>query len=157
MAELAILVTLGFALWVAYFEVGMYLVVKFMFISILQAWCLVTSIAFTATAILMASVTAFILIKLHCREHSVLSKPEIDFQRLVALVALVFCCNELSVVVLYTIRFNDWSYEMYRDQTHLIVVIVTFLNSSVNLPLYLAASQNFRAAFVEFWKLNAES
>ena len=101
----------------------------------------------------MAILAAFILLKLRLRKRDA-SRPsaisaskvvEDDFQKLVALVAFVFCCSRMTsaIVAEYILERVDEDQRVVR-QTYFWSVFGTVLNSSVNIFVYLFASTTFR-------------
>ena len=155
MVELGMIVTLGFILIQTNYQLIMHALSTYHSIPFWQLFSIVSTINDTFLAITMASVTAFILIKLRHREHPVFSAAEIDFQRLVALVALVFCLGLFVSAFLLGSSAHDGNFENHRHKTLPLAHIETVLNSSVNLIVYLVASSNFRAVFVEFCRGSA--
>ena len=120
---------------------------------VIFAWC---GVVIGATILVSEFILAsFVLIKLRMKRNSVdrefRTSSEVDFERLVALVALVFCCSLVINLIDYVDRlhakdelsansnfWNHWG------------TISTIVNSSINLIIYLTASRNFRAAFIVF-------
>ena len=107
---------------------------------------------YTIWIVLEMILAAFILVTLRIQRQSVDHRGSMvdDFEKLVAFVALVFSfCHVINlthnVVLLdpkqsHTIKAH-WNYGS---------IIADVSNSSVNLPIYLLASRNFRAAFLTF-------
>ena len=77
------------------------------------------------------------------------STVSLDFERLVALVALVFCCNLIVNVIDYGSRLAARDeLDIWRGRWVHWSAIASLLNSSVNLFVYLLASFNFRVGFI---------
>ena len=96
------------------------------------------------------ALAVFVLCKLRIRRQSVDRRrsADDDFERLVALVALVFCCCLLMNLVDFIFRLhakNEW--DAYASRWNYWSNFAVALNSSVNLIIYLVASHNFRVAF----------
>ena len=73
-----------------------------------------------------------------------------DFEKLVALVALVFCCTHVVTVIdnvsdLYSVD----RHQAMRSRSYYWSLVAGVLNSRVNLLVYLLASRNIRAAFIQ--------
>ena len=115
-------------------------------------------ILFAAYAVLYCTViiaievalAVFVLCKLRIRRQSVDRRrsADDDFERLVALVALVFCCCLLINLVEFIFRLhakNEW--DALTGPWIFWSLFAGVSNSSVNLIIYLVASHNFRVAF----------
>ena len=94
--------------------------------------------------VFMLSLAAYILVKVR-RDGSNISNAEADFQRMVALVAIVFSLTHgVSLATMVVFR------KMLPPQW-LWVAVATILNSSVNFFIYMVASQHFKNAFWSWW------
>ena len=84
-----------------------------------------------------------------------ISVAEDDFQRLVALVALVFCCCNLvgAVIMAFIVKAeNQMDKNQIVEDLFIWGVLSGLLNSSLNLFIYVFASTNFRAACLHLWR-----
>ena len=94
----------------------------------------------------------FVLIKLRIHKRSVLrdgsaSPMNDDFEKLVALVALVFCCTHFVSVIDFVLCLDDHDELEWRQSLgQYWTTIATIFNSSVNLIVYAVASKRFRTA-----------
>ena len=106
----------------------------------------------------------FVLVKLRVRRITLnmgkcqrSSAVENDCSRLVAIMALVFCCN----LVVYLIDFfllldEEDELKAFEDRWFYWNVIANNLNSSVSLIVYLLTSRYFRATFCGLWTMNSK-
>ena len=109
----------------------------------------------TSWIIIELILASFVLVKLRIRQQSKnRNKPMDDsFEKLVALVALVFCCCLVVNVIDFALRLNAKDeLEFWQGGSAYWSIIAAYCNSSINLFVYLLASQNFRAAFVSLCK-----
>ena len=102
----------------------------------------------------MAFLASFTLFKLGFRNFTFPSAVRDDFQKLVAIVALVFCVNQLVVAVFYGFLLSVDSQDFVVTYRRVFpgARLATILNSSVNLFIYLLASNSFRVAFCDVFK-----
>ena len=120
---------------------------------IVIVWVLFTGNVIAST--IMVILAAFILVKRRFRRHSVVQQgtrtADDDFQKLVALVALLFCfCKFMAAV--HLVRVLVLEDKLSARESFYWGTAFAILNSSVNLFIYLIASRNFRNAFLEFCK-----
>ena len=84
-------------------------------------------------------------------------KAAVEFEKMVALVALVFCCCHVNAAVTNGILFfaeEDAEPERLGENDAAIWLLFgTIANSSVNFFIYLWASPNFRRETAEFFRL----
>ena len=73
-----------------------------------------------------------------------------EFQRLVALVALVFCCCQLVCAIVWLLVDAIEENVTLVTKQLLWTEFAAVLNSTVNLFVYIAASSEFRKAFMNF-------
>ena len=99
------------------------------------------------------SLAIYVLFKQQHQRTSVDTNTDVDFARLVALIALVFCGCALVNVTFLRLRLdaND-PLEAYQNGDGMLwnLGAVTF-NSSSNIFVYFVACRNFRAAFFKFF------
>ena len=130
---------------------------------IVSSWFgIVNSIAFMIIELILS---LFVLIKLHFRSRYAensrskdksryaensrsKAKTEDDFKKLVALVALAFSCSHIIVLLDFVFALDcrdrlEATQSRWRYGSYLIGV----MTSSINLGIYLIASNNFRFAF----------
>ena len=110
----------------------------------------VVFVGLVVTILTMLIFAAYILIKLQYCDSS--GK---DFQRLVALVALVFSGTNVISAAGFGFAMIEANIDVSTGEAAKYLfwpVLAISLNSSVNLLVYLAASRNFRRAFSRFWK-----
>ena len=73
-----------------------------------------------------------------------------DFQKLVALVAAMFCCTQLVAGVNFVLILNADDM-LFAAEQFLWINVVSGFNCSFNLVIYVIASRNFRIATKNFW------
>ena len=115
-------------------------------------WTVIFIYTFTIAAI-MTGLTCFILLKLRkgCKQTATTD----HFQRLVILVAIVFCVTLIIDTICDCLIAR---YQFGRGTDFVLIAITAIaplINSSANLFIYLAASKPFREAFVQLWKKSA--
>ena len=152
MIDLGVLVIILYLILNAYVWLALRALHSNLSFPVWQVWCIVAATTSVFQTITISCVTGFILAKLRRRECSFLSSQEVDFQRLVALVAVIFCCAELVISCLHGFHAINDNFETFKDITVPTVYTLGILNSSVNLFVYLVASRNFRATFIDFCK-----
>ena len=116
------------------------------------------AIAFGSIWIIIEMMLAiYVLVTLRIRQRSVAvdsrRSTHDDFEKLVALVALVFSCALLVNVIDYVIDLDAKDHlESFQNRSTYFSVIAAVSNSSVNLLIYVIASGTFRNAFFRFMK-----
>ena len=121
------------------------------------------SLLFIINASTMFVVAAFLSIftvyKIHKRSLRHPSVQKDDFQRLVALVGLVYCVHLLPPVFAH-VWFNSGREtettclsRENRRTTYVVAIFSGNVNVTVNLFIYLVASPSFRTAFLKFCSL----
>ena len=108
---------------------------------------------FVVLIIVEMTLASFVLIKLGLRRRNSgkgRTSSYDDFDKLVALVALVFCCTHVLTVIddvsdLYSVD----RHQAMRSRSYYWSLVAGVLNSSVNVFVYLLASRNIRTAFIQ--------
>ena len=111
----------------------------------------------TLMIVIEFALAIFVLVKLRIYPKSIDGKKssasEDDFERLVALVALVYCCSCLFTMIDHVNRLhadNELAAHEYRWKYWNLFSVIS--NSSINLIIYLIASRNFRGAVIRSGK-----
>ena len=101
----------------------------------------------------------FVLVKLRSRQRLILqhrcsrTRTDDDFKKLVAFVGLLFCCSHVFVVIdLVNALIVDDRLTATESCFRFWTYFTGILNSSVNLLIYVATSQNFRVTLISYWK-----
>ena len=108
---------------------------------------------FVVLIIVEMTLASFVLIKLGLRRRNSAkgrTSSIDDFEKLVTLVALVFCCTHVLTVIddvsdLYSVD----RHQAMRSRSYYWSLVAGVLNSSVNVFVYLLASRNIRTAFIQ--------
>ena len=116
------------------------------------AFSWITIISFSIMAAFVLTLATFTLVKRSNRRQTVFAAAATadDFQKLVALVSLAFCCSHVVVAINFVCVLNAKD-ELTAMRGLFCATIATVFNSSINLFIYLAASRNFRTAFRELF------
>ena len=156
-------VMIDLAVFTAIFVVAQFfiqLLVKFVFPDLFgvpgfMVWSWFAIFFGTIWIIIETILSIFVLVKLRIRQRSLDGRRSTndDFEKLIALVALVFCCCLALNVIdkVFDLDAKDCLETCQNRATYLSAIAVVF-NSSVNLLIYLLASRNFRVAFFKFVK-----
>ena len=113
---------------------------------------------FTLLTVVMAVLAFYILCKLRKHNKSMMSKTrhtrstnQVDFQKLVFLVATTFTCCHFLAIVLYSHMLSHGFDDAGRS-LQLYFFVGLAVNGAVNLFIYIAVSASFRRTLIGYFK-----
>ena len=107
----------------------------------------------------MVALASFTIIRMKCRTSNFSSGVDDEFQKLVSIVTVVYCVNAaFSIVLCVYFKPTIVTDQEIAETTNPIIIdwyylylFANMMNSSLNLFIYMVASNNFRGYFVNFW------